>query len=152
MTLLQITAENWASGHIAPGFVIPPISRFLGSRFESHDLATGVLRLSFPTKPEYATPAGTVNGGMIAAMLDDAMGALCLVHSGGTKVWATTDLHTQFFKPVAIGPRCFTEARMDRMGRAMAFTSAALLNEKNEICARCVHTAQLIELPSGLNT
>ena len=152
MTPFQITAEGWASGRIAPHFVNPPISRFLESRFESHNLETGVLRLSFPTKPEYATPAGTVNGGIITAMLDDAMGPLCLVHSGGTKVWGSTDLHTQFFKPVAVGPRCYAEAKMDRMGRAVAFASAVLLNEKSEICAKCVHTAQLIELPQGAAT
>jgi uncharacterized protein (TIGR00369 family) len=147
VSLIQITPESWAAGSIAPGFSNPPITRFLESRFESHDLSTGLLRLSYPTKPEYATPAGTVNGGIVAAMLDDAMGPLCLVHSGGAKIWATTDLHTQFFKPVAIGPRCFAESRMDRMGRAVAFSSAVLLNDKNEICAKVVHTAQLIDLP-----
>ncbi len=36
------------------GFAIPPVGKLLGGRWESHDPVVGVLRVSFPTKPDSA--------------------------------------------------------------------------------------------------
>ncbi len=86
-------------------------------------------------------------GGIVSAMLDHTMGPLVVAQTGGAKFPSSTDLHTQFFKGVPIGPRCIVEARIDRLGRNVAFTSALLMNEKGEICAKAVHTAMLMDAP-----
>jgi acyl-coenzyme A thioesterase PaaI-like protein len=67
------------------GFPIPPIGKLLGSRMESHDPKAGVLRVSFPTKPEYASPDGAVMGGIAAAFLDGVMVPLIVAATGGAK-------------------------------------------------------------------
>ena len=146
MHAIQITAEVWGSGQILEGFSIPPISRFLDAQLVSHDPLAGELRISFETRPEYANPAGTVNGGIVTAMLDDTMGPLVVAQTGGTKVPVSTDLHTTFLKGVPIGPRCVVAARIDRLGRSVAFTSAVALSPAGEVLARAIHTAQLIEV------
>ena len=69
-----------------PGFPIPPLGRLLDSRMESHDPKAGVLRVSFPTKPEYANPGGAVMGGIVAAFLVDVMGPLIVAATGGAKL------------------------------------------------------------------
>ena len=140
-----MTAEVWAAGYVIEGFRVVPISRFLDARLESHDPVTGVLRVSFATRPEYANPAGMVNGGIVSAMLDDTMGALVVAQTGGAKLPVSTDLHTSFFKGVPIGPRCMVEARIDRMGRSIAFTSGVALNENGDVLAKAIHTALLID-------
>lgn len=66
MRAIQMKAEDWENGFAMPGFPIPPDGKFLGGRLESHDPVAGVLRVSYPTKPEYATPAGAVMGGIVA--------------------------------------------------------------------------------------
>lgn len=144
-TPIQLTHEARARGEVMPGFKIPPIGALLGARLISHDAQAGVLRLSFPTKPEYANPAGAVMGGIVTSFLDDSMGPLIVAATGGKKFPVSTDLHTQFFKPVPIGPPCVVEARIDRMGKTIAFTSAVALNERGEVCARAVHTAMLMD-------
>ena len=60
MPAIQLNASDWEAGFVMPGFPIPPIGKLLGARFESHDPAAGVLRVSFTTKPEYANPGGAV--------------------------------------------------------------------------------------------
>jgi uncharacterized protein (TIGR00369 family) len=146
---IQITAERLDQGEIIPGFKIPPITRFLDPRVESHDTAAAVLRVSFGTRPEYANPHNGVNGGILSTMLDDVMNSLILAQTGGSRLQASTDLHTSFFKPVPIGPRVLVEARIDRMGRSVAFTSAVVLNEKGEVLARAVHTAAFLPPAPG---
>lgn len=150
MPSIQMSAEIWATGQVLDGFKVAPISRFLGTRLESHDVATGVLRVSYATRPEFANPAGVVNGGIVSAMLDDAMGILVVAQSGGLKLPVSTDLHTSFFRGVPIGPRCLVEARIERMGRSVAFTSAIALSDKGDGLARAVHTAQLINVPRSV--
>lgn len=148
-TPIQITAENWALGQIMPGFKHPPIGAFLGAALISHDAQAGVLRLSFPTRPDYANPAGAVMGGIVTSFLDDSMGPLVVAATGGTKFPVSTDLHTQFFKPVPIGPRCVVESRIERIGKNIVFTSAVALNDKGEVCAKAVHTAMLMDAPKA---
>jgi uncharacterized protein (TIGR00369 family) len=142
---IQITQEVWASGHVIPGSKMPPVAQLWRGECVSHDPAAGVLRVQFPTKPEYANPAGMVMGGIVTAMLDDTMGPLVVAQTGGAKFPVSTDLHTQFFKGAPIGPPLIVEARIDRLGRSIAFTSALLLNEKGEVCAKAVHTAMLMD-------
>jgi hypothetical protein len=40
------------------------------------------------------------------------------------------------------------EARMERMGGSVAFTSAVALNENGEVLAKAIHTALLIDPPT----
>lgn len=144
---IQMNAETWATGQVLEGFPIAAISVMLGARLESHDAEDGVLRVSFETRPEFANPAGVVNGGIVSAMLDDAMGPLVVAQTGGLKVPVSTDLHTSFFKGVPIGPRCLVEARIERLGRSVAFTSAVAFSENGDVLAKAVHTAQLMDVP-----
>ena len=143
MAAIQLTKSDWESGSFLPKFPIPPIARFLGTSFEHHDPDKGVLRVSFPTKAEYANPGGTVMGGIVASFLDDAMGPLVVAATGGGYFPATLDLHITYFKPVPIGPRAIVEARVDRLGRSTVFTNASILSEDGEELARAVHTATL---------
>ena len=143
MPAIQLNAVDWEAGLVAPGFPIPPIGRFLGGRLESHDPVQGVLRVSFPTKPEYANPGGAVMGGIAAAFLDDVMGPLIVAATGGAQFPVTLDLHTTYFNPVPVGPRALVEARIDRMGGTTAFTTAFILADSGDILVRAVQTAML---------
>jgi uncharacterized protein (TIGR00369 family) len=147
MTPIQITQERYDAGEIIPGFAVPPITRFLDTRIESHDTKNAVLRFSYASRPEYANPHNSVNGGILSAMMDDAMNCLILAQNGGERAQASTDLHTSFFRPVPVGPRVLVEARVDRMGRTVAFTSAVVLSDKGEVLAKSVHTAAFLQKP-----
>ena len=146
MEATQLTQESWASGFIVSGFPFPPCNAHLGARFEGHDADLGVLRLSFLTKAEYANPAGTIQGGIVGAMLDEAMGPLVVAATSGAKVPVSTDLHMTFFKGVPIGPPCHVEARIDMLGGSVVFTSAVMRTEANDaVLVKATHTARLVE-------
>jgi acyl-coenzyme A thioesterase PaaI-like protein len=143
MPAIQMKADDWENGFAIPGFPIPPVGKFLGGRLESHDPVAGVLRVSYPTKPEYATPANVVMGGIIAAFLDDTMSPLVMAAMGGEKFPVTLNLHTTYFKPVPIGPRATVEARIDRMGGSAVFTIAQIIGDDGEVLVRAIQTAML---------
>lgn len=52
----------------------PPAARTLGMNLLHVDPETGVLEAEFDGKAEFTNPAGNIQGGFLAAMLDDAMG------------------------------------------------------------------------------
>lgn len=143
MAAIQFKASDWEAGFVMPGFPVPPIHKVLGGRLESHDPVAGVMCVSFPTKPEYANPGGAVQGGIVAAFLDDCMGPLIVGATGGEKFPVTLDLHTTYFKPVPIGPRALVEARIDRMGSSAVFTTAHIADEKGDVLVRAIQTAML---------
>src|SRR5581483_6392636 len=53
---------------------MPPVARLLGWTLVSVDPARGEIRVRFEAKPDFLNPAGTVQGGILTAMLDDTMG------------------------------------------------------------------------------
>ena len=52
----------------------PPCADTLGLQFVEIDGERGAIETKFEAKPEFLNPAGNVQGGFLAAMLDDTMG------------------------------------------------------------------------------
>ena len=52
----------------------PPCAKTLGIEFAAIDGEHGTIEVKFEAKPEFLNPAGNVQGGFLAAMLDDTMG------------------------------------------------------------------------------
>ena len=74
MPAIHLKASDWEAGFVAPGFPFPPIGKLLGTHLESHDPVTGILRVSYATKPEYANPGGAVMGGSLPRFSMKPMG------------------------------------------------------------------------------
>jgi acyl-coenzyme A thioesterase PaaI-like protein len=149
MTAIQLTREDYDVGRIGRDFTVPPCAAHLNARFESHDAAASLLRISFLPRPEFANPGGTVQGGFITAMMDDTMGPVVLAATGGEKVPVTCDLHTTFFAAPKIGERCYVEAKVERLGKSIAFTSATMFNEAGDVLAKAAQTARLVDAPKS---
>ncbi|MBC7769962.1 MAG: PaaI family thioesterase [Phycisphaerales bacterium] len=147
MPPIEITKADYDAGRIGADFTHPPCAAHLNARFESHDSAAGILRISFVPRPEFANPGGTVQGGFIAAMMDDTMGPVVFAATGGAKVPVTCDLNTSYFAAPKIGARCYVEARIEKLGGSIAFTSAALFNEAGDVLAKATQTARLVDAP-----
>lgn len=147
MPPVEITKADYDAGRIGQDFTVPPCALHLNARFESHDAAASVLRISFLPRPEFANPGGTVQGGFITAMMDDTMGPVVLAATGGEKVPVTCDLHTTYFASPKIGERCYVEAKVERLGKSIAFTSAIMFDEKGNVLAKASQTARLVDAP-----
>ena len=60
-----------------------PCAEPLGRRLVAHDEERGWIKFEFEGRPEFMNPAGRVQGGLLTARLDDTMGPVVLLKSGG---------------------------------------------------------------------
>ncbi len=77
----------------------------------------GVVHLSFFAKPEFANRHGTVQGGIVSAMLDSATSAALLATLPPDLTSVTVELTTRFLKPAPLGPlaaKAWVISREDR--------------------------------------
>ncbi len=57
----------------------PPVFDFMDGDPQSFDAEEGVLIVRFPVREEYQNPYGTMQGGMIAAAVDNTLGPLSML-------------------------------------------------------------------------
>ena len=82
---------------------MPPVARLLGWMLLSVDPERGEIRVRFEAKPDFLNPAGTVQGGILSAMLDDTMGPAAVALLGGNRFTQTLELKTSFLSAGAAG-------------------------------------------------
>jgi uncharacterized protein (TIGR00369 family) len=133
------------------GFTKPPCAQTLGWELLSADERTGEVRVRFEGRPEFCNPGGTLQGGFVAAMLDDTLGPTVLVKSGGTHYCATIDLRVSFLAPAKPG-RLFGEGRIAKFGRTIAFLEGRLLDIDGEIVATATASARVVPTASLART
>src|ERR1700760_4322666 len=74
---------------------IPPAAALLGREAISVDASSGEVRLRFRADPQFANRHGTVQGGMLAAMLDSATGNAVMASLPPDRTAVTTRLVSQ---------------------------------------------------------
>jgi uncharacterized protein (TIGR00369 family) len=125
----------------------PPAAELLGWKLIAVDPDEGTIEVAFTATEQFLNPAGTVQGGFLAAMLDDTLGP-AVVATLGDGEWApTADLHVQFMKPAKPG-ELRGSARIIRRGRDVAFLAGELRDPGGELVATATATA-VIRRPSG---
>lgn len=98
----------------------PPCAMWLGWTLLEIDSAKQLIRARFRPKPDMLNPHGTVQGGMVAAMLDEAMGA-ALFYLGGKVLRASTvSLTVSCLRPALPGELCAQAEAEDSVPRIRA--------------------------------
>ena len=129
-------------------FPTPPCAALLGWTLIDADEATGAIRVSFAARPEFCNPGGTIQGGFLAAMLDDTLGPTVLVRTGGAQYCATIDLHVSFLAPAR--PGALTgHGRIAQLGKTIAFLEGELVDADGRIVAKAPASARVVPT-SGL--
>jgi uncharacterized protein (TIGR00369 family) len=113
---------------------IPPAAQLLGREIVSVDPHSGEVKLRFTAKSEFANRHGTVQGGMLAAMLDSATGNAVMARLPSHLTAVTTRLDTSFLKPAALGAMMAT-ARLVRQDERSAEVTAELTDSEGQIVA-----------------
>jgi uncharacterized protein (TIGR00369 family) len=121
----------------------PPCSRLLGWRLIDHDAATGWIRVGFDGKADFLNPAGFIQGGIQAAMLDDTMGPAVWLATEGTLYPVTLELNLQFLKPARPGP-LFGEASLLQLGNSVAFIEGRLIDDEGRMLTRATASVRLV--------
>lgn len=132
--------DFWA---IVEGRALPPPSaRLLNWRFVRLDDA-GVLHCAFEATEAFLNPAGFVQGGILSAMLDEAMGPVLAATSREPLLAQTLELKTSYFRGARPG-MILGEGRVLHRGREIAFLDGRLLDLQQNLIAAASATARVI--------
>ena len=117
--------------------------RTLGWTLLDADETSGAVRVRMEGRPEFCNPGGNIQGGFLAAMLDDTLGPTVLVKSGGTHYCATIDLNVSFLAPAR--PGIFTgHGRVVKMGKTIAFLEGELFDSQGAMVAKATASARVV--------
>jgi uncharacterized protein (TIGR00369 family) len=120
----------------------PPVARLLGWTLDSMDEERGTIRVEFTATADFLNPIGTVQGGILAAMLDDTMGPAAVILLGGSGFPQTLELKTSFVRPAYPG-KLYAEASVRHRGRDILFLEGSLFTADGELVATATATARV---------
>ena len=81
---------------------LPPAAKLLGREIVRID-EDGTVHLRFFARPEFANRHGTVQGGLVSAMLDSATMTPLLAQLPDDRIALTAKLETEFLRPAPLG-------------------------------------------------
>ncbi|MGH3278957.1 MAG: PaaI family thioesterase [Trebonia sp.] len=100
------------------------------------------IEVAFTATDAFLNPAGVVQGGFLAAMLDDTLGPALVAGLDPGDFAPTTDLHVQFLRPAKPG-RLLGRRRVVRRGWDVGFLAGELLDEDGLVVAVATATVQI---------
>lgn len=124
----------------------PACAETLGWKLVEEDADRGEIRIQFEGRPAFCNPSGVIQGGFLAAMLDDCMGPAVLVKTNGEFFTATIDLGVQFIAPAKCGA-LFGTGRVISLGKRVGFVSGELRDQDGKLVA--VSTASVRLIPAS---
>lgn len=102
--------------------------------------------VGFVAKPDFTNPMGHVQGGILTAMLDDAMAVAGVMASGLTAAMPTIELKVSFLRPAQVGPLRAT-GEVLQLGKSVAFLAGRLHDLDGRLLASASATAMPRSLP-----
>ncbi|UBU12008.1 PaaI family thioesterase [Nonomuraea gerenzanensis] len=126
----------------------PPAATTLGWELLHVDPDEGTIEVAFTADERFTNPVGVVQGGFLAAMLDDTLGPALVATLPPGRFAPTLDLHVQFLRPARPG-RLVGRGRVVRRGRQVCFMSGELLGPDGEPVAVATATAHIQAVKQG---
>ena len=128
----------------------PPCAELLGWEMVHARPTEGWVRVRFEGKAQFRNPAGFIQGGLLAAMLDDTMGPAVFAMTEGALYTVTTNMNVSYMAPAKVGP-IWGEGRVVHLGKSIAFLEAELRDETGLLVARATSTARLVPAEKALS-
>lgn len=125
----------------------PPAAELLGWELIAEDPAAGTIEIAFHPDARMLNPHGNVQGGFVAAMLDDTMGPALVSMTDGACVPSSIDMTVSFVRPVRPG-RVIGRGRVVHRGRSIVFLEAALYDMDDRLLARATSSAIPVDMTS----
>ncbi len=104
-------------------------------RFFLDEESAAVASLRFARR--FQGPHGFVHGGVIAAVLDEAMSKAIHASAHGARIMALTrQMETEYLRPTALGAALTLRGRQERVEGRKHFCSATLADSEGRVLAR----------------
>ncbi len=119
----------------------PPVSQLLGLRLVSHTERECVFEME--VAPEHANPMGTLQGGIVCALADAAMGMAYATTLGDGETFTTLELKTNYLRQVVSGKLTAT-GRVLHGGRTIGLTTCDVVDEQGRLVAHATSTCMTL--------
>lgn len=125
---------------------LPPAADLLG--WKALHVEPGHIRVEYTAREEFYNPAGSVQGGILAAMLDEAMGPAAVTLMGPDEITTTLEMKVSYIRPATAG-RLIAEGRVVHKGRSVVFMEGSLTTEEGSLVATATATARIVPFAPG---
>jgi uncharacterized protein (TIGR00369 family) len=126
----------------AAGQPMPPVAAHLG--FELVELEDGRARFVLDADLEkHGNPMGTVQGGVIVAVADAAMGIAYASLLGEGETFTTLELKINYLKPVRAG-RLVAEGSVLKSGRTVGLAECRVTDDSGSLVAYATSTCMTL--------
>ena len=126
----------------------PPISHLIGFRLT--EAAHGRIVFTFEPHESHYNPIGSVHGGVVATVLDSAMG--CAVHATlpAGRFYTTLEIKVNYIRPVGTGSGTLRAiGETIHSGRQTGIAEGRLVDESGRVYAHGTTTCIVFDLPGG---
>jgi uncharacterized protein (TIGR00369 family) len=106
--------------------------------------AAGEIRLGWEAQPDHRNLQGLVHGGILATLVDIAMGLAVRTVVGPTRRHLTMDLHVHYLRPAQPG-RLEALGSVVRVGTHVAFAEGSVMDAAGRLLIRASGTYSVTE-------
>ena len=119
----------------------PPVAQLLGIRLLS--IEDGECVFEMEARPEHANPMGTLQGGVICALADAAMGLAYASLLDEGESFTTLELKTNYLRQV-IGGTLVATGRVVHAGRTIGLTTCDVVDAEGRRIAHATSTCMTL--------
>jgi uncharacterized protein (TIGR00369 family) len=105
------------------------------------EIEEGFAAISYQIRKEMTNPLGTIQGGVMAALIDDTMG-LAFYSLFQQNMFTTTNLNVNYLFGAKEGEEVRVEAQVVRIGKKIAHVECKVFNNSKDII--CTATSNLV--------
>ena len=119
----------------------PPAAKLIDMALESFGAGEAVVVLQADDR--HANPMGTVQGGLLAAIADAAMGWAYMTTLGEGESYTTLEMKINFLKPVWKG-RVTARGRVRKAGRTVGLVECDVVDSEDGLVAHALGTCMIL--------
>lgn len=134
-------SPNIKAAHEKPS----PSSAHLGLELLAANREAGIVEMAFHATDRLCNKWGGIQGGNVAAMLDDAMAFAIGLNLDWGQISPTLELKVSMMAPARPG-RLYAIGRVIRRGRSVGFVESALYDAEGQMLAAGSSTANFVTL------
>lgn len=128
---------------------MPPAAALLGFELLEIDPEAATIRVKFQAKPEFANPLGNVQGGFLAAMLDETLGPALVASLPPGAFAPTIELKVNYVQPAKLGVALVGSGRVVAKRTSIAFLAGELHDWAGALVATATATARIVANAKG---
>jgi uncharacterized protein (TIGR00369 family) len=118
----------------------PPCALHLGFELLDFSVEGGWAEVAFTPRPEFANPAGSVQGGFVCAMLDDSMSFAASLSRRFEVMVPTLQTSVSYLRPTPMA-RVIARGEVLRFGASSVAMQGTLRNAAGQVLAVATATA-----------